>query len=74
MLMEVEVPVVTRETCTAAMSDFANITEGMICAGGVAGQDACQVRRIFRKIFSQIIKIMVKVGGQHPTEGSPLMC
>ena len=40
VLLEVEVPVVSKETCTAAMS---GITDSMICAGGVAGFDACQV-------------------------------
>ena len=54
VLMELEVNVVTQETCTAAMSDFATINEGMICAGGVAGQDSCQVWQIFSPIFSQI--------------------
>ena len=44
VLLEVEVPVVTRETCTAAMS---GITDSMICAGGVAGFDACQVHLFF---------------------------
>ena len=53
--LEVEVPVVTQETCMAAMSDTATITEGMICAGGVAGRDSSQVRKIFREIFSQIL-------------------
>ena len=50
VLMEVEVPVVSKETCQTAMADFmatihpsATITDGMICAGGVEGQDACQV-------------------------------
>ena len=41
VLMEVEVPVVTKETCAAAMS---GITDSMICAGGVAGYDSCQVK------------------------------
>ena len=54
VLMELEVNVVTQETCTAAMSDFATINEGMICAGGVAGQDSCQVWQIFSQVFSQI--------------------
>ena len=38
--MEVEVPVVTKETCVAAMS---GITDSMICAGGVAGFNVCHV-------------------------------
>ena len=44
VLMELEVPVVTKETCTTAMADFAAINDGMICAGGVEGKDTCQVR------------------------------
>lgn len=47
--MEVAVPVVTKETCQTAMADFmaelnpsGTITDGMICAGGVEGQDSCQ--------------------------------
>ena len=39
--MEVEVTVVTNEVCRASMGW--GITEGMICAGGVAGEDSCQV-------------------------------
>jgi len=42
VLMELEVPVVTKETCTTAMAGFATITDDMICAGGVEGQDSCQ--------------------------------
>ena len=41
--MELSVPVVSKETCQTALQDFATITDGMICAGGVEGQDACQV-------------------------------
>ena len=41
--MELEVPVVTKEVCTTAMGGFATITDGMICTGGVEGQDSCQV-------------------------------
>ena len=44
VLLEVEVPVVTKETCAAAMS---GITDSMICAGGVAGYDSCQVKMCF---------------------------
>ena len=44
VLLELEVPVVTKETCTTAMADFAAINDGMICAGGVEGKDTCQVR------------------------------
>ena len=40
VLLEVEVPVVTKETCAAAMS---GITDSMICAGGEEGKDGCYV-------------------------------
>ena len=39
MVLEVSVPVVTKETCQAAHS---GITDGMLCAGGEAGKDSCQ--------------------------------
>ena len=42
-LLEVLVPVVTEETCKAAMAPW--ITEDMICAGGRLGEDACGVGR-----------------------------
>merc|ERR1711936_954987 len=42
VLMELSVPVVSKETCQTALAGFATITDGMICAGGVAGQDRCQ--------------------------------
>jgi len=41
-LLEVAVPVVTKETCKAEMEPKYTITDGMLCAGGVAGQDSCQ--------------------------------
>ena len=47
VLLEVAVAVVTRETCSAAMS---GITDTMICAGGVAGQDSCQVTQSLRSV------------------------
>ena len=40
MLLEVEVPVVTNQQCETTMS---GITDSMLCAGGVAGKDSCQV-------------------------------
>ena len=40
-LQEVEVTVVTKETCKAAMEPPYTITDGMLCAGGVAGEDSC---------------------------------
>ena len=40
VLLEVEVPVVTNLQCETTMS---GITDNMLCAGGVAGKDGCQV-------------------------------
>ena len=40
VLLETEVPVVTKETCNTG--NGMNITDGMICAGGV-GKDHCYV-------------------------------
>ena len=40
VLLEVELPVVTKQTCSA---DMFGITDNMICAGGEAGKDSCQV-------------------------------
>ena len=44
-LLEVAVKVVTKETCKAAMeppNTPYTITDGMLCAGGVEGEDSCQ--------------------------------
>ena len=43
MLLEVEVPVVTNAQCETTMT---GITDSMICAGGEAGKDGCQVDHI----------------------------
>ena len=43
MLLEVEVPVVTNAQCQTTMT---GITDDMICAGGLAGEDACGVNDI----------------------------
>ena len=40
-LMEVVVEVVTNEQCSAVYQG--TINDGMICAGGVEGEDSCQV-------------------------------
>ena len=55
---EFRVQVVSHEKCRKKMNKFRNsmgseITEGMICAGGVEGEDSCQVNRVpnFLKIF-----------------------
>ena len=40
MLLEVSVTVVTNTECSTSMPD---INEGMLCAGGVEGEDSCQV-------------------------------
>ena len=39
-LQEVNVTVVTKETCKAAMENY-TITDGMLCAGGVEGRGPC---------------------------------
>ena len=41
VLLEVRVPVVNNKKCNAAM--WTDITDGMICAGGVEGKDTCKV-------------------------------
>ena len=41
VLLEVEVPVVTNAQCGTTMS---GITDSMLCAGGEAGKDGCQVK------------------------------
>ena len=40
VLLEVELPVVTKAACETAMGPM---TEGQICAGGALNKDACQV-------------------------------
>ena len=40
VLMEVEVGVVTNDVCSSA---YTGINDGMLCAGGVEGEDSCQV-------------------------------
>jgi len=40
-LLEVEVPIVSNAVCDKAVI-IADITEAMLCAGGVAGKDSCQ--------------------------------
>ena len=40
-MQEVNVPVVPLEACKNALIGF-EITDNMLCAGGVKGQDACQ--------------------------------
>ena len=40
VLMEVEVAVVTNDVCSTA---YSGINDGMLCAGGVEGEDSCQV-------------------------------
>ena len=53
VLLEVEVPVVSKEQCLTSFADLNNMTvevlqnyadtDSMLCAGGVEGEDACQV-------------------------------
>ena len=55
--MKLKVKVVTEETCKAAMEpppSSYNITESVICAGGMEDQDTCQAQ------FSTLI-------GPHPS-------
>jgi len=40
-LLEVEVPIVSDEICQEALLGLATILPGMLCAGGVANEDAC---------------------------------
>merc|ERR1712192_129231 len=40
-LLEVEVPIVSNEVCKEALLGLATILPGMLCAGGVANEDAC---------------------------------
>ena len=43
VLMEVEVGVVTNTVCATV---YSGINDGMICAGGVEGEDSCQVSMV----------------------------
>ena len=65
VLLEVEVPVVTKEQCITAMAyllDYFNgtitledlATDGMICAGGVEGKGSCQVSAGHSFIVSEL--------------------
>ena len=47
VLLEVEVPVVSQDECKATMGSSYS-TAGMICAGGVEGQDGCQVSELLQ--------------------------
>ena len=51
-LLEVSVPVVRAKTCQTGMSPL-RITEDMICAGGLKGEDACSVCRVQRPTQSK---------------------
>ena len=42
VLQEVSVPVVSSAACKNALGEN-QVTENMLCAGGIKGQDACQV-------------------------------
>ena len=41
VLQEVKVPVVSVSRCRQALGDY-DITDNMLCAGGVEGQDSCK--------------------------------
>ena len=49
ILQEVNVPVVSSTACKASLGEY-DITDNMLCAGGIKGQDACQVRKPFSVI------------------------
>ena len=53
--MELEVPVVSKKTCIASMARYSTvrITNGMICAGGVAGEGTCSVNKMLKSIFDK---------------------
>ena len=55
VLQEVSVPVVSVSTCERAMGKY-DITDNMLCAGGVKGQDACQVNNYFSNSEEDSIK------------------
>ena len=46
VLQEVSLPVVSSAACKSVHGK-GDITDNMLCAGGVKGQDACQVKPIF---------------------------
>ena len=63
VLLEVEQLVVTNAECETAHQTIlnqltnesytVNITEGMICAGGVAGEGTCRVNKVLKSIFDK---------------------
>jgi len=45
-LQELSVKIVSQDVCQAAHDDLGwTITDGMLCAGGVTGEDSCQVKK-----------------------------
>jgi len=59
-LQEVEVKIVSEDVCKIAMEGY-EITEGMLCAGGVGGEDGCQ--------GDSGGPLTVDMGGQHVLVG-----
>jgi len=61
-LLEVEVPIVSDEVCKEALLGLATILPGMLCAGGVANEDACG--------GDSGGPFTVEVGGKHTLAGA----
>merc|ERR1712032_1493212 len=61
-LLEVEVPIVSDEVCQEALLGLATILPGMLCAGGVADEDACG--------GDSGGPFTVEVGGKHTLAGA----
>ena len=50
ILQEVSVPVVSSASCKKSLGEY-QVTENMLCAGGIPGQDACQVKFVLAKYY-----------------------
>ena len=52
--MEVEVAVVTNDVCSTA---YSGINDNMICAGGVEGEDSCQVSMMMMVV--EVVEVLM---------------